>query len=234
MNSPEFRTFLKRTGRKTTAIQQIVDLVGGYQDFIRLHYPHRSITDSTLETLESYVSWVESEPGESASKPLWALRYYFDFIQDQELSDQAGKMRAERIKRVPFLLVNFLGVDPRVASTLAAQGLENCDQLLEAARTPVLRQFLVKQTGLSLETILELVNLSDLARLRGVRRVRARLYHDAGLTPAAIASWEPQALRAMLVDWVEQHDFEGIPPLPKEVEHLVADARKLPPIVIYD
>lgn len=234
MHTQEFQTYLKRTGRKATAIQQITDLVNAYRQFLHAHYPHKSIDESTPETLESYVAAVESEPGVSASKPLWALRYYFDFIQNQELSDLAGEMRAERIKRVPVYLRNFRGVDPQVADTLAAHGLENIDQLMDAGRTPVLRQALAKQTGLTLETILELVKLSDLARLGAVRRVRARLYHDAGLTPAVIASWEPQALRAMLVTWVEQHEFDGIAPLPKEVENLVADARKLPPIVIYE
>jgi hypothetical protein len=234
MNTQEFQTYLKRTGRKVSAIQQIIALVLGYQDFLQAYYPHRSMAESTPETLESYASWIESEPRESASKPLWALRYYFDFIQDQDLSRLAGQMRAERIKRVPVLLRDFRGVTPPVADTLAILGIENIDQMLDAGRTPVLRQALANQTNLPLATILELVKLSDLARLDAVRRVRARLYHDTGLTPASIATWEPQALGAMLVEWVEQHDFDGIPPTPKEVEHLVADARKLPTIVIYD
>ncbi len=234
MNTQEFQTYLKRTGRKATAIQQITALVHRYQEFIQAHYAHKPMSESTPETLESYTSWIESESGESASKPLWALRYYFDFIQNQELSLLAGQMRAERIKRVPFLFRNFLGVDPQVADNLAAHGLENIDQLLDAVRTPALRQSLANQSSLPLKTILELVKMCDLARLGAVRRVRARLYHDAGLTPASIAAWEPQELRDMLVDWVEQHNFDGIPPTPKEVEHLVANARKLPTIVIYE
>ena len=234
MNTQEFHTYLKRTGRKTSAIQQITALVLGYQDFLQAYYPHRPMAESTPETLESYASWIESQPGESASKPLWALRYYFDFIQEQDLSRLAGPMRAERIKRVPVLLRDFRGVSPQVADTLFAHGLENIDQMLDAGRTPAQRQDLAIRTSLPLETILELVKLSDLARLGAMRRVRARLYHDAGLTPTSIATWEPQALGAMLVEWVEQHDFDGIPPTPKEVEHLVADARKLPILVIYD
>jgi hypothetical protein len=35
------------------------------------------------------------------------------------------------------------------------------------------------------------------------------------------------------VEWVEMNDFQGISPLPKEVQHLVADARKLPKLVIF-
>lgn len=233
MDNTEFQIFLKRSGRKTTAIEQIIAYVNAYACYFRSHYPNKDINQTTPESLESYTSWIESEPGESASKHLWALRYYFDYIQNQELSDLAGEMRAERIKRKPFMIRNFRSVDPGAAARLTALDIENTDQMLDAGRTPRLRDALAEKSGLPLETILELVKLSDLARLGAVRSVRARLYHDAGLTPETIATWEPQALRSLLVTWVEQHGFDGIAPLPKEVQHLVDDARKLPTIVIY-
>jgi hypothetical protein len=37
----------------------------------------------------------------------------------------------------------------------------------------------------------------------------------------------------MLVTFVKESNFDGIAPLPKEVQNLVTDARKLPPLVIY-
>ncbi len=105
--------------------------------------------------------------------------------------------------------------------------------MVDAGRTPRLRQALAEQTGLPMEVILEYVTLSDLARLGAVRSVRARLYYDAGLTPETIATWEPEELHAMLVEFVNRTGFDGIAPLPKEVRNLVADARSLPKIVQY-
>ena len=227
----EFQTFLKQNKRKDTAIFQIVDFVEQFERFLQVYYPGKSITQTTPESLESYVSWVESETGDSAAKPLWALRYYFDFIANQELSDLAGDLRAERVKRKPFLIGKFRGVDPDQIAKLDALGIENIDQLMDAGRTPKLRQALAEQSGLTLEQILELVQLCDLARLGAVRSVRARLYHDAGLTPEIIATWEPDALHAMLANWVAQTQFDGIPPTPKEVQNLVENAQKLPPLV---
>ena len=55
-------------------------------------------------------------------------------------------------------------------------------------------------------------------------------------TPQAmeiIAAWEPEDLHVMLAEWVEQNHFDGIPPLPKEVQNLVKDAQRLPKLVIY-
>jgi len=233
MNENEFRTFLKRQRRKDTAIEQILGVVQEYGDYFDVHYPDRTIDQTTVESLESYVSWLESETGESASKPLWALRYYFDFIENKDLSDLAGELRVERIKRKPFYMKNFRGVDPENISRLDALYIENTDQMLDIGRTPRLRDELVQQSGIPLDTILEFVKLADLARLGAVRSVRARLYHDAGLTPEIIATWEPGELREMLVEWVVENNFDGIAPLPKEVANLVKNARKLPKLVIY-
>ena len=231
MNKPNFRTFLKRKRRKATAIEQIVNFVTEFESYSQSHYPGRSIDQTTPESLESYISWIESEPGASASKPLWALRYYFDFIENDELSDLAGDMRAERVKRRSFQIKNFRGVNQEYISKLDALYIENVDQMLDAGRKPKLRQALAEETGLPLDAILEFVTLSDLERLKAVRGVRARLYHDAGLTPEKIAAWEPEDLHAMLAEFVERTGFDGIAPLPREVQHLVNDARLLPKLV---
>jgi hypothetical protein len=233
MNESEFRQFLKCQRRSASAIEQIVNYVSEFETYFRRNYPGKTIDWTTTEALESYVSWLESEPGVSASKPLWALRYYFDFIENQTLSDLAGELRAERIKRKPFKIANFRGVDPANIARLEALHIENVDQMLDAGRTPQMRQSLADQTGIPLDVILEFVSLSDLARLGAVRSVRARLYYEAGLTPESIATWEPEELRVMLVEFVERTGFDGIAPLPKEVQHLVSDARRLPKIVVY-
>ncbi|MFH1635629.1 MAG: DUF4332 domain-containing protein [Chloroflexota bacterium] len=233
MNQPNFRTFLKSKRRKATAIEQIVNFVSEFESYLQTHYPGRTIDQTTSESLESYASWLESEPGESASKPLWALRYYFDFIANDELSDLAGEMRAERVKRHSFQIRKFRGVYPERIAKLDALYIENVDQMLDAGRKPKLRQALAEKTGLPLDAILEFVTLSDLARLKAVRGVRARLYHDAGLTPEKIAAREPEELHAMLVEFVERTGFDGIAPLHREVQHLINDARLLPKIVEY-
>jgi hypothetical protein len=233
MDESNFRGFLKRNRRKDSAIEQIIRFVESYQIYLGENYTGRTSEHTTPESLESYVSWLESETGESASKPLWALRYFFDFIENEALSDLAGELRSERIKRKPFLIKKFRGVSPEYLARLDALYIENIDQMLDAGRTPRLRQELSAQTGLSLDAILELVKLSDLARIGAVRSVRARLYHDAGLTPEIIATWEPDELRAMLVAWVDETGFDGIAPLPKEVQNLVREARRLPKIIQY-
>jgi hypothetical protein len=141
-------------------------------------------------------------------------------------------MRKERIRRVPFSLAGFRGVDPENVRKLNEQGIGNVEQMLKAGRTPPDRKALAAETGVPVDRIVELVKLSDLARIPGVKGVRARLYYDAGLdTVEKLAGKEPGELGAMLGEFVKQRSFAGVPPLPKEVAATVSAARRLENVV---
>jgi hypothetical protein len=91
------------------------------------------------------------------------------------------------------------------------------------------RRFL-KKSGKKVRVVEGLIS-----RVRAaVKSVRARLYYDAGLdTPDKFTQWEPEALRQMLVEFVERTGFEGIAPLPKELRNAITKARQLPEAVQY-
>jgi hypothetical protein len=131
-------------------------------------------------------------------------------------------------KHNPFKLREFRGVSPEHIGKLEARGIKSA----EAGRTREQRAALAQETGVPEGVILELAKLSDLARLPGVKGIRARLYYDAGVDSIdKTASWEPEALRIMVTGYVERTGFDGIPPLPKEVSSTIANARKLPRMV---
>jgi hypothetical protein len=137
-------------------------------------------------------------------------------------------------KRNPFKLKEFRGVDVGHIERLIALGIKNSDQLLKAGQTKTQRKALANESGIPEKKILELVKLSDLARLPGVKGIRARLYYDAGVDCVEkLAGWEPESLRIMVTKYVERTGFDGIPPLPKEVSSTIANAKKLPKVVVY-
>lgn len=87
-------------------------------------------------------------------------------------------------------------------------------------------------SALAPDLILEVVQLSELARIPGIKGIRARLYHDAGLdTVEKMAAWDPEDLREMVAGFVERKGFDGIGPLPGEARFSSARARRLPRIV---
>lgn len=135
-------------------------------------------------------------------------------------------------KRNPFKLKEFRGVNPEHIARLAALGIKTADQMLAAGRTNPQRAALAQEAGIPEQAILELVKLSDLARLPGVKGIRARLYYDAGVDSVAkMAAWQSEPLRLMITAYVEQAGFDGLPPLPKEVSSTIANAQRLPLVV---
>jgi hypothetical protein len=66
----------------------------------------------------------------------------------------------------------------------------------------------------------------------GVKGIRARLYHDAGLdTLDKIAMLDADELRDICTRFVKATSFPGIPPTPKEAAFTVSSAETLPRIV---
>jgi hypothetical protein len=234
MDEQEFGRFLKRGRRSPSAIKRCLRMAGEFEQYLQQHRAGQRVDDATSEDLEAFVTWIEREPKVSAKTRLWALGYWFEFTENKELRQLAGLLREQRIKRKPFLLKNFRGVNLEHAAALAAAGIHNIKQMLKAGCTPADRQKLADETGVPLEAILEFVKLSDLARIPGVKGIRARLYHDAGVdTVEKMAGWDPEELRAMIVEFVERTGFDGIPTLLAEARFSVKKAQTLPKIVKY-
>jgi hypothetical protein len=242
MDQALFHKWLRKQGRTEEVAKRVIRLAAVYAEFLT------SQAKKTLDTaepgnLEAFVEYVEQSDHlpthdgihPSAKSYLWAIRYYYQYTSQQQMAEYAARMREARITRKPFRLKDFRGVDPEQIAALEAVNIKHTDHILTAGKTPELRQSLSEKTGIPIEAITELVKLSDLARIAGMKGVRARLYHDAGVdTLEKLASWEPQALQVMLADFVERTNFEGIAPQPAEVLYSITSAQKLPKTVEYE
>ena len=135
-------------------------------------------------------------------------------------------------KQNPFLLRNFKGVNPEYIDRLEALGIKQAGRMLSIGQTPQMRTLVATVVEIPEAAVLELVRLSDLARLPGVKGIRARLYYEAGVDSVdKLAAFEPQELLSLTAQYVERTGFDGAPPLPKEVSSTIENARRLPKLV---
>jgi hypothetical protein len=234
-NQEQFVKFLCRGGRTDAVAAKAARLVALFERFLRER--GSGLDEAVPPDLEAWVASIESAPGASAKTHLWAVIYYYQFTGHAAMLQAASAMREERVSkgRSAFPLRSFRGVSAYDVARLQAIGVRTADTMIEAGRTPALRQALVERTGIPPAAILELVKLSDISRLGCIKAVRARLYYDAGLdTPDEFARWDPAELRIFLVEWCRGTGFQGIAPLPKEIANAVERAREVPRLVEYE
>ena len=235
MDRDEFEMYLKKGGRSVSAINRCIHHVSIFEDFLRDSRQGTGINYAELEDLSEFIRIADRDSKLNSKTLLWAIGYYYNYTGNFEMSNIARTMREERIIRKPFPLKDFRGVDIEDLEILARQGISNTDQMLQAGATEKDRRLLAEQTGIPEPNIVELVKLSDLARIPGVKGTRARLYYEAGIDSVAkIANLEPEDFHSQVVDYVNKSGFEGVPTLPAEAVYTVDKARKLPSVIDYN
>ncbi len=234
MDKNGFTIYLKKGRRSPSAIRRCLKFVSEFEVFLKDSRGGKTLEDVQADDLIEYVMMLDIDTKSNAKGYLWAIRYYYDFISNSEIGELAGLLREERIKRKPFDLKEFIGVDQVYINKLSIIGIRNVAQMLEAGATYKDRKRIAEETKIPQSVILEFVKLSDLARIPGVKGVRARLYFDAGVDAVEkIAAFEPEELRTIVIHYVAESGFEGIPILPAEAKFTVNEARKLPRIIEY-
>jgi hypothetical protein len=234
MDTPKFRQYLKRLGKSDHVVEELIHQVGGFESALRAR--GSELAGAQVEDIHAHLAAAEAQRRGSSREVARSIALYYQFAAMPELARAASAAREREIAKTrrAFPLREFRRLDPAHLARLEALGIVNVEQMLAAGATPQGRRELAARAGVPVEAVLEMVKLSDLSRLGGLKQVRARLYYDAGVdTPAKLAEWEPEALLHMLEEFVERSGFAGIAPLPKEVQHGVEQARQLPKVVEY-
>lgn len=135
----------------------------------------------------------------------------------------------------PFDIGGIPGIDPVHTGRLAAAGIRTTKQLFERAKTRADRTALSKATGVPEADLLELAQLSDLARINGVGPVFARLFHDAGVCSVeALLACQPVEAFERLKAVNAEKKYTRIMATLKDVQWCVEIARKLPLVLTID
>jgi Domain of unknown function (DUF4332) len=231
-----FRKFLKKEGKSQRITDAVVAHAEEFERYLKEQRDVKELDKALPEDLDAFISWVERDEALAAKKYMLGIRYLYEFIPNEEMAFLASFRWSERvtISEAPLKLKEFRGVNAADLKTLENAGIRNVKDMIEAGQTSAKRKKLSTKTGVPVATILELVKLSDLARIQGVKGIRARLYYDAGVdTMEKMAKWNPEELRAYLVEFVKKTGFKGVAPLPKEAKFTVETARRMPKIVEY-
>jgi hypothetical protein len=159
------------------------------------------------------------------------------FARRSELSKEylvilGREARSFRPKVVP--LREMLGVDEANADKLEAVGITHSKHLFERGRTKEERERLSAASGVPMEELLELVKLSDLARIRGLGGAFVRLFYETGAdTIETLSRWEPEKLSQTVVKLNKEREITKWVPSLKDVKQYVEMANALAKVIEY-
>ncbi len=119
------------------------------------------------------------------------------------------------------------GMTPELVAKLKSRGLKTTDDLFNAAITPKEREELAAFAGVPGQTMLELANRADLARIKGIAGVYSDLLEEAGIdTVKELKKRVPEKLHAKLLAINEQKKLTDQPPALKVVKTWISLARR--------
>jgi hypothetical protein len=223
---------MRREKKSERTVTRYTNCLRTVADFLWKHKRKKRIDDITPKDVKDFESWGDKKL-KNFNQHIWALKIYAEYTANHELEMLTNECLGARYA-AEYKLKDFLGIDPKHLEKLKLEGIKTVKHMLDAGRTISGRKLLSKETGVPLDTVLELVKLSDLARIPGLKKIRARLYYDAGLdTVEKIAKLDPGDLIQMLRVFIKRSGFNGIAPMPKEAATSVATAKYIAKIVEY-
>jgi len=232
MDEEGFTQFMRENKKSQSTFKRNINAVKTFEEYLSKQKRGRKLEEATPQDLQDFVCWGKRTL-HKVSMYVAGVRTYYEYKADKHMFNVAreliGSLYSENYK-----LKKFMGVKNEYVELLAAAGIKTAKQMLDAGKTRQGREKLAQKTGVPPENIVQLVKLSNLARIPGLKAVRARLYYDAGFdTLDKIAEKDPEEMRKMLAEFVERTGFDGIPPLPKEARSAVSLAKHLPRVVQY-
>jgi hypothetical protein len=229
MNKEKFVAFMKANKKP---IKHYLGHVRTFEVYLASHKGGKDVDDATPEDLKGFAAWGMDE-SINVYRHMWGIRNYYESVPNENMICSAREVM-EMVKMDTRKLKEFPDVDRECVDNLASMGITTAKQMLDAGRTKKDREELAKTSGVSSSCILDLVKLSTLARLPGLKKVRGRLFFDGGLdTLDKIAAMEPEEIKATLQDFIDWTGFDGSAPTLSEADTAVTMARYLPRIVEY-
>lgn len=134
----------------------------------------------------------------------------------------------------PVNLRDIPVVNPEYVESLDALGIKHTKHLFERTVTPEDRAALSKLSGVPDSAMLELVKLSNLARITGLGPVFARIIYEAGAgTLEKLEQCSPEDLLARLHEVNDEKKYTKPMPILKDVRHTIETAGELPKVTEY-
>lgn len=134
----------------------------------------------------------------------------------------------------PVDFADIPGIDPQLVERLARAGIKHTQHLFERARRRADREALARETGIADAVMLELIQLTDLARMGWVGPIGVRLFHEAGaVTVNALMALNLDAFHQQVLAVNAARAYMRVKLGRKDIALCIQMAKKLPDAIEY-
>lgn len=131
-------------------------------------------------------------------------------------------------------LKNIDGLGADILASFKAAGIRTTGKLLEQARTAKGRKALAARTGIDEKRLLQIANMADRMRVKGLGVDYAELLRAAGVdTVRELTYRNPSNLAQAMRKANDKRKLVQLVPTEKAVSRWIEHARKLPPKISY-
>ena len=232
MDKDRFIQRMRKDKKSESTIKRNIELTQNFGKYL-LENKKRKIEEASPRDLEDFKIWAEKNKLQNIRMYFMSLSAYYEYLAKKKMVLKAKELMGI-IELDTYKLKDFQGINTNNIAKLKRKGIHTAKQILDKGYTKKGRDRLSRELTIPVAPILELVKLSDLARIPGVKKIRARLYYEAGLdTLEKMAACDAEGLRNISAEYIQKISFKGIPPTQKEAEHTVTMAKYLKKYVEY-
>ncbi|HUT80062.1 MAG TPA: DUF4332 domain-containing protein [Candidatus Bathyarchaeia archaeon] len=228
MDKEGYIQYLK-SKRKENAINSYLQVLALLESYLADFTQKRDIDKITKDEFNDFVTMNKSSF--KSYQTLTPIRDYYAYKGNEELEYLCNQYMGS-ICLETYKLSEFMGVEKLIISKLKKIGITTAHQMLEKGAKKEGRKLLSEQSGIQEEKILELVKLSNLARVPGHKKKRTRLYYEAGVdTFDKMAKLTPEELIKISEKYIEKSGFDGSAPIYADARFSIENAKRLPRII---
>jgi hypothetical protein len=222
-----FLNYLIETNRSELTINNSLDSMRLFNTFLKTI--KINIEDAKPEHLRAFLENRQND--KRVRMHFGPICVYYQYLGNEFMHNAAREISGE-ILLSKYKLKKFHLVDMELLKKLEEIGIKTAKQMLDAGLTKENRKELSLKTNVPEAYILELVKLSNLARIPGLKKIRARLYYNGGIdTLKKLATWNPTELKKHLDDHAEKTGIAKMGPLLAEATSAISLAKHLPKIL---
>ena len=227
MDEEDFIEFLNTEKKSERSIARYIRGLNFFSNYLA----ERNISLDTFSKSDLHSFKEANSSHKTLPQVFWAIRSFAKYISNQELFNATREIIGQLYLK--DYSITELAENKEIARSFKEINIRTAEQLLYSGLTEADRKEIAEQTNLSNEVITKLVKLANLARIPGVKKVRAKLFYEAGLdTLTKMASFDSaESLHSFLINFIELSNFEGSPPLSSEASSSYTLAQYLPKIL---